>query len=321
MRLTGKSVLVTGGAGFIGSHLVEGVLAGGASRVIIVDDLSLGRRANLSGTIERDDVYLYEEDAGVEDRMAEIIETHDVNVVFNLAVVPLPTSFDEPRRCVETNMNIVMALCELGRAGTYDHLVHYSSSEVYGSMVEEPMSESHPLNGTTPYAASKIGGDKLVQSYMKTHELDALIVRPFNNFGPRQNYREYAGVIPITVRRILEGNAPIVYGDGSQTRDFVFVKDTVAGTLDLVSEPAAWGEVVNLASGEEVTIRELIEEIAHYMEFDGEIQYRDERTADLQRHRGDTTKAHGLVGFEPSTDFEDGLHRTVDWYVDEFEAL
>lgn len=317
MKLENKSVLVTGGAGFIGSHLVERIGQEDPANLVVVDDMSLGRHENLDHSSTDSELVVYNKDVSDEEALTSIIEEENVDVVFNLAVSPLPLSLSDPKKCSENNIDSVLSLCEFARKGAFDTLVHFSSSEVYGDCVDAPMDEEHPLNGKTPYAASKIAGDKFVRSYVTTHDIDARIIRPFNNFGPRQNYREYAGVIPITVRRIIEGKSPVIYGDGSQTRDFIHVTDTVDAAIALYEEPASRGEVVNIGSGVEQTIEDVVQIISDQMGYDGDIPYKEERTADVTRHVADITRAEEMIDFEPQRNFEENLRRTVDWFADE----
>jgi UDP-glucose 4-epimerase len=225
--LAGKSVLVLGGAGFIGSHLVDRLADEGPRRVSVVDNLYLGRVSNLAAAHERfDDLRFHRQDATDEAALEAILRADETDVVFNLAVVPLPASLERPLWSVEHNVRLALVPCELLRQGRFETLIHVSSSEAYGSAAYVPMDEVHPPVPSTPYAASKLAGDQIVLSYQHTFGLDAAIIRPFNNFGPRQNAGSYAGIIPIVVNRATRGEPIEIYGDGEQTRDFVFVRDT-----------------------------------------------------------------------------------------------
>ena len=203
MSLKNKSVLVTGGAGFIGSHLVDRIVKEAPEKVIIVDNFFLGKQRNIGQALKNENVKLYYQDAAHYEKMLNIFEVEGVDVVFNLAVIPLLTSHELPKITCEDNINITLTSLELLRKGYYETLIHCSSSEAYGTAVTIPMDEKHPLNPTTPYAASKAASDLLVMSYRSTFGIDMSIARPFNNYGPRQNEGSYAGVIPITIKRIL----------------------------------------------------------------------------------------------------------------------
>jgi UDP-glucose 4-epimerase len=320
MSLQGKSVLVTGGAGFIGSHLVDRIIKERPADISVIDNMSLGNQDNLSNALGAFDIDIFKTDISNKKNLQRIIEKKDVDVVFNLAVVPLPVSFTDPRRCLTENIDGVINICEMARKGKFDTLIHFSSSEVYGDCIKAPMDEEHPLNGKTPYAASKISGDKIIKSYITTYSIDSTIIRPFNNFGPRQNYQDHAGVIPITVRRILEGSQPVIYGDGSQTRDFIYVEDTVDAAVELYMESKSRGQVVNIGSGVERTIESLLNLVTDYMDYTGEIMYKEERTADVERHLADISRANKLINFEPSRNFENNLSQTVDWFVQEMKS-
>ncbi|NKQ38613.1 MAG: NAD-dependent epimerase/dehydratase family protein, partial [Methanosarcinales archaeon] len=188
------------------------------------------------------------------------------------------------------------------------------SSEAYGTSEYAPMDEKHPLNSTTPYAASKAAEDQLVFSYCRTFGIDATIIRPFNNYGPRQNEGSYAGVIPITIQRILNDEAPVIYGDGKQTRDYLYVTDTANATIDVYNSKSTRGKVLNIASGKEVSIETLVKLIAKYLNCDKPIVYEQERIGDVRRHIANVYLAEDLIDFKPIMGFEEGLKKTVDWY-------
>lgn len=321
MRLKNKSVLVTGGAGFIGSHLVDELIREEAEEIIVVDNFFLGKKGNLEHAKESfEDLKVYEEDAADSKKMKEIIVEGDVDVIFNLAVIPLPTSFTKPRWTFEVNVDITLAFCDLIKEGCYDTLIHCSSSEAYGSAQYIPMDEKHPLNPTTPYAASKAASDHLVFSYHETFGIDASIVRPFNNYGPRQNDKAYAGVIPTTIKRILEDKPPIIFGDGEQTRDYIYATDTAKAMIEVYGNKKTRGKVINIASGQEISINKLIKMIMEKLAYKKQPIYKEERSADVLRHLADISLAEELLGFKNSVDFEEGLTETVEWYKNYFRG-
>ncbi len=313
--LRGKNVLVTGGAGFIGSHLCERIAQDLPGRLVVVDNLFLGREENLSSARQSyPGLRLYRQDAADYDAMAAIVASEGIQVVFNLAIVPLPASLVNPRWTVDHNVALSTVAAELLRLGLYETLVHFSSSEAYGSANYVPMDEDHPCQPSTPYAASKLAGDYVVLSYRETYGIDATILRPFNNFGPRQNAGTYAGIIPIVVNRALRGEPIVIYGDGEQTRDFVFVRDTADAAVRMYESPATRGRVVNVASGAEVSMNRLVREILDALDIDVPIIHEDARPGDVRRHCGATKLARELIGFEPRTDLTAGLIETVAWY-------
>ena len=319
MSLKNKSVLVTGGAGFIGSHLVDRLIGQKPDNLVVVDDFFLGKESNLKSARENfPDLVVYKQDAADYDAMCKIMKDENVDVVFNLAVIPLPASLDRPRWGFEKNVQMAMTTCELARNGFFKTLIHFSSSEAYGSSEYAPMDENHPLNGTTTYAASKSASDLLIFSYCRTYGIDASIIRPFNNYGPRQNEKSYAGVIPITIKRIMDGKAPLIYGDGQQTRDYLYVTDTASAAIKVHDVKATRNRVLNVASGVEISIERLIKIIADILGCDKEIIYEKDRPGDVRRHIANIFHAKDMIGFKPTVSFEDGPRTTVEWYRQKF---
>lgn len=317
MKLKNKSVLITGGAGFIGSHLVEAVIKESPEKIHIVDNLSLGTIANVmvEDSIP-DNLKISITSASDYLHMKEILLEYPVDVVFDLAIVPLPASLTQPSKTFRENVEIALTMCELARDDLFDTIVHFSSSEAYGTNISNtvPMNEEHPLHGTTTYAASKAAADMLLFSYYKTFGIDMSIIRPFNNYGPKQNDGSYAGVIPLTIKRILDGECPIINGDGLQTRDYLYVTDTVNAAIEIYNNTTTRGKVINVASGKEISIEYLIKTICRYMEYTGKIKYAPERIGDVRRHIANIYRAEDLIEFKPTISFEDGIKTTIDWY-------
>jgi len=313
-RFAGATALVTGGAGFIGSHLVEGLLAAGAARVIVLDDLSLGREENLSAV--RDRIELVVADCADERALRSACGPSRLDFCFNLAVIPLPHSLAHPRENVDRNVAMTTAVCELQRAGAFERLVQYSSSEVYGTaLTAAPMSEEHPLHAHTPYAAAKAATDLVALSYAGTFDLDVVVVRPFNAYGERQNDAAYAGLIPEVIRRVREGSPITVNGDGEQTRDMSYVSDTVAATLALALADHALGGTFNVGTGTEVSVNEMVRALLVALDRpDHPVEHGPERRGDVRRLVADTARIRDAVGFEPSVAVDEGFRRTVDWY-------
>ena len=315
MNLKGKAVLVTGGAGFIGSHLVDQLLLEDAKFVIAVDDMSLGKERNLLDAKKNQPFRLVKGSAADFSLMKSLAETYDIEVVFNLEVISLPASLVNPKKSIDENVGIVVTLCELQRLGYFKTLIHFSSSEVYGTAQYSPMDEQHPLGAHTPYAASKAAGDLIVASYRKTFGTDYAIIRPFNNYGPRQNEGLYAGVIPLTIKRIMDNQKPFITGNGQQTRDYIYVTDTVKACIDIYKNEQARGRTINIGSGQEISIYDLIHHIARLMEYRGHIDYKNCRAGDVERLITDVSLAKEMIGFNPSVGFDEGIERTIDWYM------
>lgn len=313
----GSSVLVTGGAGFIGSYLVEALIAEGAASVVAVDDFSLGQAENLAAVAGEPQLELIELDCSDEQAMREMCRARaPFDACFNLAVIPLPASLERPRETTDANIAMTTAVCELGRARLFRRLIHYSSSEVYGTAQHLPMAEDHPLAPHTPYAASKAGADHIALSYWITFGLPTTIVRPFNSYGPRQNDRAYAGLIPSVVAAVRRGKPVMIHGDGQQTRDYVHARDVAAATLRLAEHPAAVGRPINLGSGREETVNDIVSLLlAAIGEPDWPVKHRPDRPGDVRRLVADTTMARELIDFMPSVPLAQGLTETVAWYM------
>ena len=313
------TIVVTGGAGFIGSHLVDALVKrDDVEEVVVIDDLSLGTVENLAEARESNKLVEHLGDGGdcTDYILEELLMEHTADVIFNLAVMPLPHSLEHPwfnfMRNVEMTANI---LDTLRKCGWGARLIHFSSSEVYGTCLTKPMTERHWLNPTTPYAAAKAACDHLVVSYVNTFGIDAVILRPFNVIGPRQNSRSYAGVIPKTISNILHGWPPELYGDGENTRDYTYVGDVVKAA-QLIWEQGERGETYNVCRGKPVTINHLMKEICRLMGYDFDhVNRLKDRRADVKIHIGSVNKFWELTGWGPEVDFDEALRRTVKWYV------
>jgi UDP-glucose 4-epimerase len=315
---TGQRAVVTGGAGFVGSHLVDALLDSGCESVAVVDNFFLGKSENLASALSRGDgrVKIYREDAAEAEAMASVIKAEKPDVVFNLATKALLYSFFNPAGACRVNIDIALTLGELLRSGAFGRLVHISTSEVYGSARYAPMDENHPQMAETSYAAGKSAADVLLMSYVNMFDLDITILRPFNNYGPRQNDGAMAAIIPVTIKRIRAGQKPIIQGDGKQTRDFIFVKDTVRAIMEFGRLSNARGRVLNLASGNETEIRAIVDTLSELLGYRGEYQWEVERRADVRRHMADVSRAEELIGPIARTELKTGLSQTVDWYGD-----
>ncbi len=314
-KLKGKNVLITGGAGFIGGFLAERIAKENPAKLIIQDNLLLGRLRNLEEVKDRKGFRFYKSSTADYSALKKIIEKEKIDVVFNLAIVPITMCFAKPEWTFEENVKMTLNLCKLARLKKFKTLVHCSSSEVYGTALKKKMDENHPILPRTTYAASKAATDHLVNSYFNTYGIDVFIVRPFNNYGPRQNEKPYPAVIPLTMERILKNKSPIINGDGSQTRDFTFVKDTADMIVKLYSAKNTKGNVFNIAANNEVTIKNLILTMMKFANCKKNIIYAKKRPGDVERHRADITLLKKTIKIGKTTKFREGLKETVQWYI------
>lgn len=318
--LQGKKTLVIGGAGFIGSHLCDALLAlNGPGSVAILDNLFLGTQENIRDAIQAGAKF-YELDAEDAKALDRVLQEFKPSAVVNCATKALNYSFIDPADAFSTNTNVIMNLLEALRTKKIETLCHFSSSEVYGSAVYEPMDEKHPLNPTTTYAAGKAAADIALEAYVRMFDLDAFILRPFNNFGPRQNSKPpLAGVIPLTVRKIVKNEKPEIHGSGKQTRDFTYVLDTVRLTLDLYRKVPR-GESVHIASAQVLDMQNVIEKICREMKFPiDQILRLPARTSDVLAHAASNQKMNTFGKFT-FTPFDEGLKKTIAWLVTELKG-
>ncbi len=316
------SALVIGGAGFIGSHLVDELIDSPEfQKVVVLDNFFLGDLDNLSEARKSDKYVLVRGDATDISTILKVVDSNKSDVIFNLGVTPLPNSLDFPYWSSKINMDIALAVCEVIRLLPQMRLVHCSSSEVYGTLVTSPMSESHSCIPETPYAASKYAGDVLVQSYVRTFGIHALIVRPFNNYGPRQNTREYKGIFPSFAEAIYRRKPLIITGTGSQSRDFVYVKDTSKAIylLSLLGNFDS-GDVTNIGTGIDtsmITIANKVIEMFDYSEIG--IEFVKSRSGDVSKHVGSFEKLLGVTNFMPLAIGDEQIRITIESLIDFIE--
>jgi UDP-glucose 4-epimerase len=303
--------IVTGGAGFIGSNVVDELMKDPETeRVLVIDDMRLGNELNIAHHGKDIDLW----SMSVQDAFAEqlgTIHAFDADVVYNMAVDPLPKSLIYPWEVWENNIDITRHITRL--CGDYEiRMVHFSSSEVYGTVPTGRITEHNEMNPRTMYAASKAAGDHIIRALVETENLDAVIIRPFNCIGPRQNEKSYAGIIPKTINRIKTGQRPVIYGTGQQTRDYTYVTD-IAKAAIIVADDGETGEVYNVCTGEETRIDWLVNEISFQMNYAGKVDYGMARAGDVMRHQGDNSKIKEL-GWAPTVGIRDAVKRTVEWY-------
>ena len=311
MRLARKSVLVTGAAGFIGSHLAEALVAAGAKTRAFVHYNSAGSRGWLEGA-KAQEIEIIAGDICDRDSVFRAVE--GVDVVFHLAaLIAIPYSYQAPFSYVRTNVEGTLNVLQAALATGSERVVHTSTSEVYGTALYAPIDEKHPLQGQSPYAASKIGADKMAEAFHLSFDLPVATVRPFNTFGPRQSTR---AVIPTIITQCLRGEV-VRLGSLHPTRDFNYVANTVSGFMRVAEAEAAVGRTVNLGSGREVSIGELAETVIRLVGNEVEIECEEQRVrpdkSEVERLLADGRLARDLVDWEPPMSFEEGLERTIEW--------
>ena len=305
-----RTALVTGGAGFIGSHLVD-ALVGAGWAVRVLDDLSSGHLANL--TTSRGAIEFLEGDLADPEQIRTAVR--DVEVVFHQGAVPsVPRSLAEPLRTHRVNADGTLGLLEAARQAGVRRVVYASSSSAYGDTPTLPKVETMPPRPRSPYALQKFTGETYCVLYAELFGLETVSLRYFNVFGPRQDpASQYAAVIPLFATACLQGRAPYVHGDGEQTRDFTYVADTVAANLLAADAAQASGQVINVAGGRRTSLNELLDllrEITGRPEVAAE--YGPPRPGDVRDSQADLTKARELLGYEPSVAIEAGLKLTVE---------
>jgi UDP-glucose 4-epimerase len=309
--VTRDTILVTGGAGFIGSELVR-QLAERGDRVLIVDNLANGKRENVADVLG-DRVRLDVRD--VRDAAAIRPELARVRRVYHLACLGVRHSVHAPFENHEVNATATLRLLQACREAGVPKFVYVSSSEVYGTAQWAPMTESHPTFPCTVYGASKLAGECYARAFFRTYAYPTVVVRPFNTYGPRSHHEGDSGeVIPKFLLRCLAGRPLVVFGDGTQTRDFTFVSDTAAGILLAGEHDVAVGETINLGFGQEVAINELAARVGVAAGRPVEVVHDVPRPGDVLRLYADTSRAQALLGFAPRVPLEDGLRRLLDWY-------
>jgi UDP-glucose 4-epimerase len=309
-----STVLVTGGAGFIGSELVRQLAARG-ERVLIVDNLVNGSRENVRDVLS-DQVQLLVLDVRALDRLQSHLRS--VRVVYHLACLGVRHSVQWPVENHDVNATATLKLLQACRDAGVPRFVYVSSSEVYGTAKWVPMTEDHPVFPSTVYGGSKLAGECFARAYYRTYGYPTVVIRPFNTYGPRSHHEGDSGeVIPKFMLRCLAGLPMVVFGDGTQTRDFTYVSDTATGILLAGESDAAVGDTINIGSGNEVSINDLGHKIAAVLgKPQAALQHDRPRPGDVLRLSADTSHARKKLGYAPRVSLTDGLERLLAWYRD-----
>jgi|KBSMisStaDraftv2_1062788.scaffolds.fasta_scaffold11990_4 nucleoside-diphosphate-sugar epimerase len=305
-----NAYLVTGGAGFIGSHLAEELSARG-HRVRIVDNLSTGKRANLAAVPSAEFIEGDLADPQVAERAVA-----GMDYVLHQAAIPsVPRSVKDPATSNRSNITATLNVLVAARDAGVKRLVYAASSSAYGNTATLPKREDMPANPLSPYALQKFVGEQYCQMFTKLYGFSTVSIRYFNVFGPRQDPGSpYSGVISLFAAALLAGRRPSIQGDGSQTRDFTYVANVVDGVLRACEAPAAAGEVINVATGGRISLTDLLLAMNRLNGTQIEPTYQEARAGDVRDSQADISKARAILGYAPLVSLSDGLKLTLDWY-------
>lgn len=305
-----ETYIVTGGAGFIGSHLVERLLRDGY-HVRIIDNLSTGKHKNLAhlSGYELHEVSITDRDA-----LTPIFESVDY-VLHQAALPSVPRSVANPlethENCVTGTLNVLLAARDAG----VKRVVYAASSSAYGDIAGDFKDETMPPQPMSPYGVAKLAGEYYCQCFTEVYGLETVALRYFNVFGPHQDLAsKYAAVIPLFITAMLKGQSPMIYGDGLQSRDFTYIDNVVHGNLLAARAPRAAGQVINLATGGNINLLQLVGKINHLLHTNIQPVFAPERPGDIKHSRASIERAGDLLGYEPIVDFDTGLAHTLEWY-------
>ncbi|MCX8080327.1 MAG: GDP-mannose 4,6-dehydratase [Bacteroidia bacterium] len=307
-------ILITGGAGFIGSHLTDELLDKG-HRVVVMDNLRNGKLENLEYAFKSDKFHFIKEDILNAGACYDIVEQHGIDVIYHLACLGVRHSLHSPFENHKVNAEGTLNMLEAARRFQIKKFIYISTSEVYGDVSVFPIHENAAPLPKTIYGSSKLAGENYTYSYHKCYGLDVVIFRIFNNYGPRAHYEGDAGeLIPRSIVHLLYNHPPVIFGDGSVTRDFFYVKDTARILAQWLDISGYSGEIFNLGTGEEITIKEVVNTITRLMKKNIPPRYIESRPADVPRLWVDNAKISKIINPLSTTSFEEGLLQTISYY-------
>jgi nucleoside-diphosphate-sugar epimerase len=311
MPLSGIT-LVTGGAGFIGSHIAS-ALANDGARVRVLDDLSTGHRENIDEI--GSDVDFIQGSVADEELLKKVLT--DVELVFHEAAIPsVPRSVEAPRQTHIASVDGTFSLLVAARECGVRRVVYAASSSAYGDQPTLPKSEEMRPDPLSPYAVAKLVGEYYCRAFTRVYGLETVSLRYFNVFGPRQDPgSQYSGVVSRFISSLLSNERPVIYGDGEQSRDFTYIENVVFANLSAASAKEASGKVINVANGQRITLNQLLAELKELTgKPDVTAEYREPRVGDVRHSLADNTMARELLGYEVRVDLREGLQRTIDWW-------
>jgi UDP-glucose 4-epimerase len=313
--LQNKTVLVTGGAGFIGSHLVDRLMQRGC-KVRVLDNLANGRVENISHHFDNDRFEFFQ--GSITDPFYVKKAIEGVDVIFHLACLGVRHSIRQPFENHRVNAEGTLLLLEAALNEGVQRFIYCSTSEVYGTAEIVPMTETHPTHPMTVYGASKLAGEAYARAYHRTYGLETVVIRPFNTYGPRSHHEGDAGeLIPKSIIRAFNNEPLLLFGNGEQTRDFTYVEDSAAGLMLAAETPNIVGQTFNLGSKFEITIREVAEAIKRKTGSRSKIEYLSDRPGDVLRLYADNAAYKSLTDWTPTTPFEEGLEKTIQWFQEQ----
>jgi len=314
MELSGRKALVTGGAGFIGSHIVD-ELVGLGCHITVLDDFSNGLEENLAGALQKGDVRVVR--GGVEDYGLVRDLVTEAEVIFHQAALNLLRSVESPARDLEVNtsgtLNLLLAMKEAHQECV---MVFASTGSVYGEPKYNPQDEGHPLEPVSPYGVSKLAAEHYVLLWNRLFGVRTVALRYYNVYGPRQNYGPKGGVVGIFIDRVQHGQPPVIEGTGKQERCFTFVGDVVRANLLAATTEPAWGRVYNIGTTEVTTIRELADMVLEIGGSKLKPVFAPRRVGDINMFRPDISRARKYLGYRPAIKFREGLKQTVNWFIE-----